>query len=366
MELPDIQHIVAQFDVRGRLASAEPFGSGHIHHTLAVTLATGEASRRFCLQRVNTHVFRRPDLVQANIDRVTTHLQDKLRIESCPDAHRRALTPVPTHEGGSLVYIPGGDCWRMYDLVEGTCSFDHVRDAGQAYAASALFACFVRRLSDLPGRLEETIPRFHDTPARYAALEQAVKEDAYGRVAGAARELAFAHERRGILSRLLDARDRGSVPERTVHNDTKLNNILFDDRSGEALCVIDLDTVMPGLSLFDFGDMVRIAATRAAEDERDLERVVVERELYEALLRGYDDELGPVMTPDERALLPFSTVLITLEIGMRFLTDHLTGDLYFRIRRPGQNLDRCRAQFRLVEHLERLQPEMERLLDTPR
>jgi Ser/Thr protein kinase RdoA (MazF antagonist) len=249
----------------------------------------------------------------------------------------------------------------MYRFVEGARSVEQVQSAAQCFEVGRAFGRFQKDLTGMPGpRLHETIPHFHYTPRRFAALESAIAADVAGRVKLAGPEIEFALARKGIASRLLDA----GLPERITHNDTKINNVLLDDNTGEGVCVIDLDTVMPGLALYDFGDMVRTAANTAPEDERDLAQVRMRFDYFDPLLRGYLAAAGAFLTREEKRLLPFSGQLITFEIAIRFLSDYLAGDTYFKVHRDGHNLDRARAQFRLLESIEQQERPMNRLVES--
>jgi Ser/Thr protein kinase RdoA (MazF antagonist) len=233
----------------------------------------------------------------------------------------------------------------------------------KAFQAAKAFGAFQALLADLPGeRLVETIPNFHHTPSRYAAFEAALAKDAHGRAREAATEIAFAQARAHEVGTIVEAMARGEIPERVTHNDTKLNNVLLDNETQEGICVIDLDTVMPGSALYDFGDLVRTSTSPAAEDETDLSKVTMQLPMFEALVKGYLASAGGFLTPRERALLPFAGKLITFEIGLRFLTDWLEGDVYFKIKRPRHNLDRLRTQFKLVESIEAQLPAMQALV----
>lgn len=307
---------------------------------------------------MNGHVFNDPIGLMENIQRVTTHLAQQLNGQS--DCDRRVLTLVPTH-GGRMWHVDANHAfWRVYRFIDGASTYDAVQSPEQAFQAARAFGRFQQMLASMPApRLHETIPDFHNTPKRFAALERAIADDIAHRAASARLEIDFALARRSIVSALIDA----NLPERVTHNDTKFNNVLLDDVTGEGICVIDLDTVMPGLAAYDFGDMVRTTTSSAKEDEQDLSRVFMEFPLYEALVRGYLESAGDFLTKAERNLLAFSGKLITFEIGIRFLTDYLAGDTYFKIHRDGQNLDRCRTQFKLVESIERQEEKMHRLVE---
>ena len=275
------------------------------------------------------------------------------------------LTLVPTHAGEPYHRDVDGSYWRLYPFIESTRVHEVVETAEQAREAGRAFGAFQRLLADLPGpRLHETIPDFHNTPLRFEALERAVQADACNRAAAAKAEIEFAARHRVLAGLLLDAHRRREIPERVVHNDAKISNVLFDQTTGEALCVTDLDTVMPGVALYDFGDMVRSMTCAAAEDETDLSKVEVRMPLFEALARGYLETAGAFLTPAERRQLVFAGKLITLEQGVRFLADFLNGDTYYKTQRPDHNLDRCRSQFKLLESIEQHEALMNRFVES--
>jgi Ser/Thr protein kinase RdoA (MazF antagonist) len=355
----DVRAIAQAFQISGEFLRAEPFGSGHINDTYRVAFSTVGAHRRFILQRLNTAVFPNPLAVMENLQRVTAHLAEKFT--GRPAAHRRALALVPARDGKPFYRDAGGNFWRVFPFIEKTHAVDVVTAPAQAFAAAKAFGQFQKLLADLPApRLHDVIPDFHCTPKRLAALEKAVAADAFNRAAQAKPEIEFALRHKAICSALLDA----NLPERVTHNDTKINNVLLDDATGEGVCVIDLDTVMPGLAPCDFGDLVRSAANAAAENERDLTKVEMSFPIFESLLRGYLSEAAEFLTAEEKDLLPVSGQVIALELGLRFLTDFLSGDAYFKIRREDENLDRCRAQFKLFESVRAQEPAMQKLLRT--
>lgn len=352
--LQPMRAVAARFDLPGRVQAAEPLARGYIHDSYVLTVGTRAALRRFLLQRINTDVFPRPAEVMGNIRRVTEHMRRRLEAESCRDAGRRVLTLVPTRGGKAFCRDEAGSYWRIYHFVEGTTVLGTVRVAEHAYQAGLAVGTFQRLLADLPRpRLHETIPYFHHTPRRYEALERAIAADDHARVEAAAAEIAFARQRRDTAGLLVAAQERGEIPERVVHGDPKINNILFDAKTREAVCVVDLDTVMPGRLPCDFGDMVRSMTCTAPEDTTDLARVEMQPVLFEALTGGYLTAASELLTPAERDLLATAGKVITLEQGVRFLTDYLTGDRYYKTDRPGHNLDRCRTQFRLLASIER-------------
>ena len=352
-----IRAVADEFAFAGTFLRAERWGSGHIQESYCVECSADGARLRYLLQRIHRGVFQDVPALMENILRVTEHVA--ARVKGQPDAERRGLRLVGTRDGRLWHEEPDGACWRAYPMIEGTRSFETVESPEQAFAAARAFGEFQALLADLPPpRLAETIPGFHNTPKRLAALERAVAEDSVGRVASAQAEIEFALSRCELAGVLVQA----GLPERIVHNDTKLNNVLFDEASGGALCVIDLDTVMPGLAPSDFGDMVRTATCSAAEDERDSTKVAMQLPLFEALLRGYMSAVDGLLTHAERSLLGMAGKVITYEQGVRFLTDYLAGDRYYRVHRVGQNLDRCRTQFALLASIERQEAAMERLV----
>jgi aminoglycoside phosphotransferase (APT) family kinase protein len=301
-----------------------------------------------------------------NIARVTAHQHAVLAREGIRDVGRRALALVPTRAGAPFHVDAEGEFWRTYRFIEGAHSHEVVGSASEALAVAEAFGRFQAQLADLPGpRLHETIPRFHHARGRFEALLAVAREDPDRRLAGCRAELEAISAREAILDRLHDAQANGAVPERIAHNDTKLNNVLLDDRTGDPVCIIDLDTVMPGLVLHDFGDLVRTATSPAPEDERDLSRVRMEPALFAALVEGYLRGAGGFLAEAECAELAFSGRLVTLMIAIRFLADHLAGDRYFRIHRAGHNLERCRAQLRLVESMEEQRTLMDGLVHDP-
>jgi len=354
-----VRAVARQFQLHGQFLTAALYGSGHMHDTYCVVFDQGGTRVRYILQRLNHHVFQNPPALMENVQRVTAHLGRKAAGEADPG--RRVLTLIPARDGGPYYCDTQGNHWRVYIFIEKARTLDVVESPRQAFEAAKAFGQFQKLLADLPApRLHDTIPDFHNTPKRFAALEKALAADAANRATLAKPEIEFAFKRKALTGGLLDAK----LPERVTHNDTKLNNVMLDDATGEAICVIDLDTAMPGLALYDFGDMVRTMTSPAQEDERDLSKVRMQFPMFEALVRGYLAAAAEFLTPAEKKLLPFSGKLITFEIGLRFLTDFLAGDTYFKVHREGHNLDRCRAQFKLVESIEQQEPAMEKLVET--
>jgi hypothetical protein len=354
----DVQAIAGRFRIPGEFLNAASHGNGHINDTYAVVFGRDGTSARFIVQRVNHNIFNNPVALMDNVQRVTSHLEKK--IAGHPDYFRRVLTLIPTREGGSFYRDEEGNHWRVYNFIEKARTYDTVESPKQAFESAKTFGQFQKLLADLPApRLQDTIPDFHHTPRRFGALEKAIEADAADRAVLAGPEIEFALKRKAICSVVLDA----NLPERVTHNDTKLNNVMLEDVTGEGICVIDLDTVMPGLVLYDFGDMVRTTTSPAREDERDLSKVTMQFPMFEALVRGYLASASEFLTARERQFLAFSAKLITFEIGIRFLTDFLAGDTYFKVHRDGHNLDRCRTQFKLVESIEQQEEQMSRLVE---
>jgi hypothetical protein len=354
----DVRAVAWQFQIPGEYLAAAPYGSGHINDTYCVVFNQGGTRVRYIFQRINHNIFKQPVALMENIQRVTAHLAQKSAAET--DPARRVLTLIPARDGRPYYCDEQGNHWRVYIFIESARTFDAVESTPQAYQAARAFGQFQQRLADLPApRLHDTIPDFHHTPKRFAALEQAITADVANRAALAQPEIEFALRHKAICTVLLDAK----LPERVTHNDTKFNNVMLDDATGEGLCVIDLDTVMPGLALYDFGDMVRTTTSPAKEDESDLSKVTMQFPMFEALARGYWSSAGEFLTPAEKKFLPVSGKLITFEIGLRFLTDFLAGDTYFKIHRDGHNHDRCRTQFKLVESIEYQEEKMNQLVE---
>ncbi len=352
---PDFNHIVSAFPLLGRMLSAAPYGNGHINETFLAVFTDGVDSRRYIFQKINHRIFKNVPALMENFARVTSHMRTK------QPSH--ALTLVPTRSGRIVHQDAAGNWWRLCQFIEGAHTVDCVTTEAQAREAARAFGEFLARLADLPsGRLHETIPNFHHTRSRFEALLRAVNEDVQGRAAGVRPEIAFAFAREADADLLLNLLARGELVERVTHNDTKINNVMLDDVSGRAVAVIDLDTVMPGLSLYDFGDMVRTAASSTAEDNPDSTQMHVVLPYFRALVEGYLETAGSVLNSVERAHLGFAGQLLAFENGLRFLTDHLQGDIYFRVHRPNHNLDRCRTQFALVASIESQREAMARIV----
>lgn len=351
--------ITRQFQVYGELLEAIPYGNGHINDTFCAAFDQAGTRVRYIMQRINHNIFKNPVALMENIHRVTTHLNAKLAGQSA--LSRRTLTLIPAQDGRPFVQDAEGNYWRMYLFIEKARTYDAVESPRQAFEAAKAFGQFQKMLSDLPSpRLHDTIPDFHHTPKRFTALEKAIAADVVNRAKFAQPEIEFALKHKAMASVLVEA----NLPEHVTHNDTKFNNVMLDDATSEGVCVIDLDTVMPGLVLYDFGDMVRTTTSPAKEDELDLSKVKMQFPMFEALLRGYLSTAAEFLTPREKQYLPFSGKLITFEIGLRFLTDFLAGDTYFKVHRENHNLDRCRTQFKLVESIARQEEQMNALVES--
>ncbi len=359
----DLTKIVPFFRFRGRYVSAEPWGSGHINDTYRLKIDQGGRDLYYIIQRINHKVFPHVPEMMNNIERVTKHLRRKIEAIPGSDYRREALSLVYTLEDKPYYLDPDGNYWRVYVFVEHASTMDYVSSPSQAYEAAKAFGKFQSMLQDLPGEsLFEVIPGFHHTPKRFEKFLKALDSDAMGRASSARAEIDFALSRRESTSVVVDMLDNGQLPSRVTHNDTKINNVMLNDSDGRGICVIDLDTVMPGSVLYDFGDEVRTSTVNAAEDEKDLSKVRFSLEYFRELVRGYLESAGDFLTPQEIGLLAFSGRLITFEIGLRFLTDYLEGDVYFKVHRDGHNLDRCRTQFEMVRQMEELCDDMEAIV----
>ena len=350
----------AMFDFGGEVTSVVPYGNGHINDTYAVTCSLAGGSVRFILQRLNPVVFPDRAGLMRNMIAVTGFLR-KAVIRDGGDPERECLRLIPLKDGSPYLTDESGDVWRATQFIENTDAYLVAESPEMFASAGEAFGKFMARLGGFDASsLFEVIPRFHDTPDRYARFLASLERNAAGRMDEAKDEIAFVRERGGSCSVITDALERGEVPVRVTHNDTKLNNVLIDTATKEAVCVIDLDTVMPGSMLYDFGDAVRVGCSTAKEDERDLSLVDFDLGLFRAFTEGYLAGAGRSVTAAELGLLPDAARLMTFECGMRFLTDFLDGDTYFKTAYPEHNLVRARTQFKLVRTMERLRPEIVR------
>ncbi len=348
----DLQKIASQFQFEGLLKSVELFGSGHINDTFRVICDKDNTIQYFILQRINHNVFKNPSQLMDNIVRVTEHIKNKLQIQTVEDIDRKVLSVISTRDGKSYYQDDHGNYWRACSYISNGRTYDKVPSPEFAYEAARQFGLFTNMLIDLPGTpLYETIKDFHNGPRRFYKFEQILELDSCNRAKGVQKEIKFIVAHKNILNVLPELVKHGEIPLRPTHNDTKINNVVFDIHTNEALCVIDLDTVMPGLTLFDFGDMVRTAAATADEDEPDASRMSLDITLFSELARGFIEQTDSFLTQAEKRCFAFSCQVIILEQAVRFLTDYLEGDLYYKIHRPNHNLDRCRTQLKLIQSI---------------
>ena len=346
----DFESIVRQFQTEGELLDVSPITAGHINDTFVMATG-GERRTRYVLQRINHAVFTDPPGMMDNLVRITEHVRAKAE-RTRPDAASRQLRLIGTHDGRGYHKDSQGHFWRLYNFIEGAVTHDVPPSGDVAYEAARTFGWFQRALLDLPGPpLHETIPGFHDTPQRLAVFQDVLRADTHNRAGLARPEIEFLLENAALCSVLPRLIEDSTIPIRVAHNDAKINNVMLDKNSGDGICVIDLDTVMPGLSIYDFGDLVRTATCPAAEDERDLSKVAIDLAMYDALVRGFVSEARHFLTTAEREHLAFAGKLITFEQFVRFLTDYLAGDVYYKVHREGHNLDRSRTQMKLLQSI---------------
>ena len=347
--------ILANYDLSGKIVSCEEYGHGHINKTYLVTNDTGH---RYILQYMNASVFKNIDALMSNIEAVTSHL---LKQTNNP---RRVLHLVKTIRGESYLRHSDGTFWRVFRFVENSICLQAPESTEDFYQSAVAFGRFQQLLKDFPAHtLHETIPNFHNTADRYRIFKETLAADPQGRAGEVQQEIDFILAREADAHTLVDLLAAGKLPLRVTHNDTKLNNVMLDASTRKALCVIDLDTVMPGSSLYDFGDAIRFGAATAAEDEKDLSKVEMRLDMFEAFAKGYLAAC-PDLTEEERKQMPMGAKLMTLECGVRFLTDYLDGDNYFATSYEGQNLDRCRTQLKLVADMESKWAQMQAIVDT--
>ena len=358
--MDNILHLLDSFDLPEGKKSTAPFGNGHINNTFLITIEG--TAEKYILQRINSYVFVRPKEVMENMVHVTEYLQERIREEG-GDPDQETIRLIRSVSGEPWVEDGEGEIWRVMLCVPDTVSPQLPDDLGVLEECGKAFGCFTRRLKDYPAAsLYETIHAFHDTPARLRQLDDVASAESCGRLKDVPEEMAFAREREAETRVLAEAYAAGKLPLRVTHNDTKVNNVLLDRETGKSVCVVDLDTVMPGLLAYDFGDAIRVGACSTEEDEQDLSKIRLELPKFGAFARGFLNELKGALSEDELLSLEAGARLMTFENGMRFLADHLNGDKYFKIHRPGQNLDRARAQFALLADMEKHQKEMTDML----
>ena len=350
-----LQEAIRQFAPKFTPEEAIPYGNGHINDTY---LLKKEGERPLILQRLNTFVFRQPEEVMENICLVTDYLREQIKKRG-GDPQRETLEVIRTVSGKPWHWAGEGGFWRAFPLIEGTVSYERAETKELFYESAVAFGRFQHLLEDFPAeKLHETIPDFHNTASRLANLKKAVEEDVCSRAASVRPEIEFALAREELANELNEALAKGELKLRVTHNDTKLNNVLLDAKTGKGICVIDLDTVMPGLAVHDFGDAVRFGASTAAEDEPDVSKVHIDLDLYKTYLRGFLDGCENSLPAQEIGYLPVGAKAITYEVGLRFLTDYLQGDVYFKTAYPEHNLVRARTQFALVADMEKHWEEM--------
>lgn len=361
-------NVAVQFKTAGEINGIEPYGSGHINDTFRLTCNLPEGGvKRYILQKMNDDIFKNPDGLMENVMNVTSFLRRKI-IAAGGDPERETLNVIPTVEGKNYLRKDkedgSYDYWRMYTFIENATSFDEVKEPQDFYNSALSFGNFQRMLADYPAdTLHETIENFHNTVKRFENFKKAVEEDVCGRAAEVREEIGFVLEREADTHVICDALSQKRIPLRVTHNDTKLNNIMIDDETGKGLCVIDLDTVMPGSALYDYGDSIRFGASTGAEDEKNLDLVSVDLGLFDIYTKGFLEGCGGSLTKEEIELFPMGAKIMTFECGIRFLTDYLQGDVYFKIYKPEHNLDRARTQFKLVADMEAKWEEMKEIVN---
>ena len=350
--------IAGNFPFKGEIIEIKRTGSGHINSTYLVTSTDSNVNYQYILQLINPAVFKKPDELMSNVMNVTSFLRNKIILDG-GNPERETLTFLYTKDSSPYYRDDDGACWRAYNYIGACTTYDKGDDPVKMMRSAKAFGVFQKRLADYPiDNLFETIPNFHNTPSRYEQLREAIANNAAGRLDLVKDEIEFALSREKDASKLTDMIKTGELPIRVTHNDTKINNVLFDLITNEAFCVIDLDTVMPGSALYDFGDGIRSGAATADEDEQDLDKFNFDLDLYYAYAEGFLSEAAEALTQNEVDNMAFSAKLMTLECGVRFLTDYLNGDVYFGIKYPEHNLVRCRTQFKLVCEIEKNMDEM--------
>jgi len=358
----DLKKIAGCFLKEETITELKAHGNGHINDTFVVVCEENGNQTRWILQKINRYVFPHPEQVMENVVGVTTFLKNKI-VAQGGNPERETLTVLPAKDGKTYCVDEKGDYWRCYNFISDTLCFESAETVEDFYEAAVAFGKFQSLLADYPAEtLHETIANFHNTKARFAVFQEAVAKDTAKRAKGVQKEIQFILDREAVANYFTDLLVQGEIPLRVTHNDTKINNILMDKESRKGICVIDLDTVMPGLAMHDFGDAVRFGASTAAEDEMDLSKVSCDMELFEVYTKGFIEGCGGRLTPKEIKLLPMGAKTITLELGMRFLTDYLNGDMYFKVQREGHNLDRCRTQLKLVADMEEKWDKMQEIV----
>ncbi|MEI6807663.1 MAG: aminoglycoside phosphotransferase family protein [bacterium] len=360
---PDLHAIGREFGMEGELIEGAPYGNGHINDTYLTRWNRNGRQKSWILQRINHKIFKDPPKVMENIAGVCAHIRKKLEATGIPDIDRRVLTCTPVTGGGYFFRDRDENYWRGYNFIDGATSHDVCSGPQLAYEVARTFGSFQMMLADYPAAsLHETIPWFHHTPRRFTTLEKSIELDSANRCSAAKLEINFALARKSTAGAVSDLLEQGKIKPHVTHNDTKLNNVMIDNETGRGVCVIDLDTVMQGSILYDVGDLVRTSTITTAEDEQDLSKVNMDISRFEAIIRGYSETAGALPSPAEKDLLAFCGRLITFTIGIRFLADYLSGDVYFKTHRPNHNLERARVQFTMVRKMEESSTAMERIV----
>ena len=354
----DIKFILPHFCFRGKYMDGRELTSGNINNTYLITYQDGEEKFYYTLQHINKYVFKNPYEVMSNIEKVTNHISEAYTAMG-EDPSRHVLSLIPTRDGGCLHQDSDGNFWRAYAYITGATAYDAPRKNAHIYETGRAFGEFQRMLFDFPAdALHATIPDFHNTTRRFYTFVASVAADSAGRVKQIEDEIEFMFDHRKLMNRIVSKLDKGELPLRVTHNDTKINNILIDDNTDKAACVIDLDTVMPGSSLYDFGDAIRFCASSAAEDEPDTSKISLDMHAFRLFTEGFLSETNGFLEPDEIRSLPLGVLVITCELAMRFLTDYIDGDIYFKVHSPDHNLVRARAQMALLTDMEKKYDEM--------
>lgn len=357
----ELINIIDQFEIKGNVSAAEPFGGGHINDTFRVR-CNGVSKKDYLLQKVNRYVFRDIDGLMNNIDLVTNHLREKLRSEQVLDLDRRTLEVIKTKDNRLFIEDEEKQCWRIFNFIDDHVVYDRATNTNIAYEGARMFGQFITQLSDLdPKQIVDTIPNFHNIKFRLDNLEHAITKDSAHRVKEVKDQIDYVRRSYDIMTVIYNLGKKGLIPTRIVHNDTKINNILFD-RQNKGLCIIDLDTVMAGYAHYDFGDVVRTGATTADEDEEELQKISYDLNMYEAFSAGFLESIGDILNVEEINTLAHAALLFPFIMGVRFLTDYIEGDIYYKIKHPKQNLVRAKAQLKLASDGETKLQELQRIV----
>ena len=363
MELfKELKLVLDNFELEGTLISVAPYGFGHINSTYLAVYEKGDKPMRYIVQKINTSLFKSVDELMSNIALVTDFNRERI-IKRGGNPDRESLTVIKTKSGENYYRREDGECFRVFIFIENTVAYQTVTKPKDFYYSAIAFGSFSNLLAEFDAsKLYEILPNFHNTKVRYKNFLAALEKDEFDRAKDCQKEIEFIKAREHYYSKIIDLLESGKMPLKVTHNDTKLNNVLLDDKTGEPVAVIDLDTIMPGSLCYDFGDSIRFGCNPCDEDEKDLSKVNFRLDLYEMYLKGYLEAVGERITDIEKENLAFGSILMTIECGMRFLTDYLSGDTYFRTHRPGQNLDRARTQLKLVSDMEKILDQMNALI----